>query len=243
MTQKSGTQFNCFSPPVMIASLVIEMSLALYTIWRYKMSNLSRLVVLSLVALATFQFCEYRVCTGYGLSAEQWSRLGYVAITTLPPLGLHALHIIAGKSQRKTVVISYATMVGFIGYFLTYSAAFIGYKCTGNYVIFQIGAGPAIAYGLYYYGWLFTAIVLGIKWARSTLKKAGETIRQNQMTEALVIGYLVFLVPTAISNTVSPATRSGIPSIMCGFAVLYAVILTLYILPRGGKLRRVSCKV
>jgi hypothetical protein len=237
MAQKSGTQFNCFSPPVMIASLVIEMSLLAYTVWRYKMSSLSRLAVLILLALATFQFCEYRVCTGYGLTAEQWSRLGYVAITTLPPLGLHALHIIAGKSQRKMVAASYITMFAFIGYFLTYSAAFIGYKCTGNYVIFQIGIGPALAYGAYYYGWLFTAIFLGIKWARRTVKKTKDGLRQHQMIEALVVGYLVFLVPTAISNTISPATRSGIPSIMCGFAVLYALILTLYILPRGEERR------
>jgi hypothetical protein len=55
---------------------------------------------------------------------------------------------------------------------------------------------------------------------------------------AMVVGYLVFLVPTALANTVAPETRRGIPSIMCGFAVLFALILAVYITPRIGRLRR-----
>jgi len=53
----------------------------------------------------------------------------------------------------------------------------------------------------------------------------------------LVLGYLVFLIPTALANSVKPETRRGIPSIMCGFAVLYAIILALYILPKVGARR------
>jgi NADH:ubiquinone oxidoreductase subunit 6 (subunit J) len=128
-------------------------------------------------------------------------------------------------------------MAGFIAYFMHYHAAFIGYKCTGNYVIFQIGARPALAYATYYYGWLLTAIGMGVVWANE-LQAAGKRAKPRlQMVQALIIGYLVFLVPTTISNSVSPATRSGIPSIMCGFAVLFAIILTMYILPRGAKAR------
>jgi len=52
-----------------------------------------------------------------------------------------------------------------------------------------------------------------------------------------MVGYLVFLVPTALAYSVSPATRRGIPSIMCGFAVLFALILTLYVLPLAATRR------
>jgi hypothetical protein len=237
-SKKSGsTQLNCFSPPVMLATLIVESGLIIYTLWRYKMTALSKLVVFSLASLAIFQLSEYHVCTGYGLRAEDWSRLGYVAITALPPLGLHILHVLAGKPARKLVTAAYVTMAGFVAYFLTYEAAFIGYKCTGNYVIFQIGNGPATAYGLYYYGWLFTALYLGGRWATKLLKEGKKSSKKLQTVRALIVGYLVFLVPTALANTVSPATRSGIPSIMCGFAVLFALILTLYILPRGSEVR------
>lgn len=230
--KNQATQFNCFSPPIMLATFIIEIILAVYTLVRYKMNTLGRLVTVSLVALAIFQLCEFHVCSGWGVRATEWSRLGYVAITLLPVFGLHMLHVIAGKPHRKLVVAAYVTMVGFIAYFLLVPSAFRSYQCTGNYVIFQIGERAAIMYGLYYYGWLLTAISLGMSWANEF--KATAQKRRLNGVKALVIGYLVFLVPTALANSVRPETRRGIPSIMCGFAVLFALILTLYILPRLG---------
>jgi hypothetical protein len=224
-------RFNCFSPPVMLATLIIETGLAIYTLWRYKISTLTRLAVALLVLLAVFQLSEYHVCTATG-SAGSWSRLGYVAITLLPPLGLHLLHVLAGKSRRRLVAATYAIAAGFVGYFLTYHAAFTGYHCTGNYVIFQIGHGPALAYAAYYYGWLILTIGLAGRWANELLKKGRSTVPRLRAVQALIIGYLVFLVPTTVANTVKPSTLSGIPSIMCGFAVLFAFILALYIVPR-----------
>lgn len=218
----------------MLATLIIESFLAVYTVWRYRMTTLSRLIVTALLALAAFQLSEYHVCTGYGISAEDWSRVGFAMITTLPPLGLHILHLLAGKPGRKLVYAAYLTMVGFIVYFMTYTAAFIGHACTGNYVIFQIGPGGAFVYAIFYYGWLLTAIVLGIRWANEFLRQGATALTKLQTVRALIVGYLVFLVPTALANSVSPATRRGIPSIMCGFAVLFALILTLYLAPRAG---------
>lgn len=235
--QNRPMQFNCFSPPIMLATFIIETVMAAYTVFRYKLDTLGRLVVVSLLALALFQLCEYHVCGGWGVRASEWSRLGYVAITLLPALGLHILHVLAGKPQRKLVAGAYLTMAGFVAYFTIVPHAFQGYACTGNYVIFQIGARPALAYGAYYYGWLSTGIMLGFKWANS-LRAAGKMMRRrNLAVQALVLGYLVFLVPTALANSVRPETRRGIPSIMCGFAVLFALILTLYILPKVGKRR------
>ncbi len=235
------TQFNCFSPPVMLATFAIETILAAYTVVRYKLDTLGRLSVMMLLALAAFQLCEYHVCGGWGVRASEWSRAGYVAITLLPPLGLHMLHVLADKPKRRLVLLAYLTMMAFIAYFTIVPHVFRGYACTGNYVIFQIGTRPAIAYGVYYYGWILTAIALGVRWA-SMLRKKGAKARSRMFgAQALVVGYLIFLVPTALANSVKPETRRGIPSIMCGFAVLFALILALYILPMLGK-RRVAGK-
>jgi hypothetical protein len=48
----------------------------------------------------------------------------------------------------------------------------------------------------------------------------------------MVLAYLSLLVPTTTVNLINPETVRGIPSIMCGFAVIFALILGLYILPR-----------
>ncbi|TAH33877.1 hypothetical protein EYC59_04250 [Candidatus Saccharibacteria bacterium] len=234
---KDGSvQFNCFSPPVMIATFVIELALACYTVWRYKLNSVGRLVVAMLLTLALFQLCEYNVCGHSGFAASVWSRIGYVAITALPALGLHLLHIIAKKPGRKLVGFAYATMVGFSVYFLLAPHAFNGYACTGNYVIFQIGSGPAMAYSLYYYGWLFTALLLGWRWARASFA-SGEK-KRAQAVQWLMAAYLVFIVPTITVNMLNPETLRGVPSIMCGFAVLCALILVFFVLPRTGTLRQ-----
>lgn len=233
MKKSTGsTQFNCFSPPVMLATLFVEFSLAIYTLWRYKLSSVAKLIGTLLVMLGTFQLAEYFVCTGYGISAEQWSRVGFAAITTLPPLGLHLLHMAADKPGRKVVYASYFTMTAFIAFFLSYHMAFIGHQCTGNYVIFQIGRTMAIVYGLYYYSLLTIAGFLALRWVRELKIKGLKKTKRLESVRALIVGNLVFLIPTAIANTVRPETRAGIPSIMCGFAVLYSLILALYVAPR-----------
>jgi hypothetical protein len=238
-----STQFNCFSPPVMAATLIIEFGLAAYTIWRYKMTVVTRLAVALLAGLATFQLAEYHVCTGAGTaSAEMWSRIGFVAISTLPAVGTHLMHVLADKPQRKAVVLSYASMVGFSVFFLTYSGVFVGHECTGNYVIFQLGSHIGGVYALtYYYLWLAFGIFMGARWANQLMLKKGKVARNRLLAvRGLIAGYLVFLVPCAIANTVSPSSRAGIPSIMCGFAVLLALILVLYILPRAAQAKSVA---
>lgn len=221
----------------MLATFSIETVLAVYTLVRYRMNTLGRLVVVMLLALGAFQLCEYHVCGGWGMRASEWSRAGYVAITLLPALGVHLVHVLARKPGRKLVAVAYVTMVGFIAYYTVVPHVFKGYACTGNYVIFQIGMWPALAYGLYYYFWLATGIVLGVRWARQ-LRAGAEKLQARRMAvQAMVVGYFIFLVPTAVANSVKPETRRGIPSIMCGFAVLFALLLALYIMPWVGERR------
>ena len=221
----------------MLATFTIETILAAYTLVRYKLDALGRLTILTLLGLAAFQLCEYHVCGGWGVRASEWSRAGYVAISLLPPLRLRMLHVLADKPKRRLVTCSYLTMAAFIAYFTVVPHVFRGYACTGNYVIFQIGMRPALAYGVYYYGWLATSITLGVRWSLQLKHKGKKAESRMFAVQALVLGYLIFLVPTALANSVKPETRRGIPSIMCGFAVLFALILALYILPKLGKRR------
>lgn len=215
----------------MLATFIIEFSLAVYALYKYHLNELGKLIVAALFALGTFQIAEYFVCGGAGITGNNWSRIGYIAITTLPPLGLHMMLTINKVSSNRLLMLAYGSMAAFIAYFMLSPTAFVGYQCTGNYVIFQIGKTPAILYGMYYYGWLLTALILGVK---VLLSKANLPKITRSMTKALMIGYGVFLIPTALAYTVSPSSRAGIPSIMCGFAVLFALILAIYILPHGG---------
>jgi len=52
-----------------------------------------------------------------------------------------------------------------------------------------------------------------------------------------MLGYSIFIIPATTVNLVNPATISGIPSIMCGFAVLLALALGFAVLPVAAKRR------
>jgi hypothetical protein len=215
----------------MVATCIIEVSLFIYTVVRYKMNMVTRLTTLILLLLALFQLCEFHVCRS-GWIAGTWSRIGFMAITMLPPLGIHLIHVISRKKWRPLVWLAYSTGAAFAGTFGFNKAAFDGHVCAGNYAIFQLSPRVGGFYFGYYYAWLFIGIGLSLYLSI----KAEMRIREALILQAL--GFLVFVLPTGIVNDLNPATISGIPSIMCGFAVLYALILVFAILPRVGHTRR-----
>jgi hypothetical protein len=215
----------------MIATFLIEISLMIYTLWRYKMTTVTRLAAALLVLLATFQLAEFNVCQGLW-GALQWSNIGFVAITLLPPIGIHAMYRIAQKRQPIVVAAAYVSAALFALLFAFSSNSLNGHQCLGNYVIFQVNASMTVWYGIYYWGWVVFAMIQSALLAR--------TMRLQKQRRALwgfAIGYACFLVPTTAANIINNSTVRGIPSIMCGFAVLFALILGLYVLPHIGKPR------
>lgn len=222
------TALFCFSPPVMLATFIIEIGLALYTIWRYKFDSVSRLVVLLLGFLATFQLAEYMVCEVAGASPLTWSRIGYIAITLLPPLGIHLAYELAEAKKRPLLMPAYAAAAGFGIFFAVVGHSIQSQACLGNYVIFNMAPGSGWLYALYYYGLVVGAMALCIHLA----KQADE--KRRKVLNWLAVGYGAFLIPTTTINLLAPDTIAGIPSIMCGFAVILAVILAIFIMPVIG---------
>lgn len=231
MHKKYQNKLYCFSPPIMIATIIIEISGLIYTVWRYKFTKLTRLVTLLLFLLAIFQLAEFRVCRGF-TGLIQWSHLGYVAITLMPPVGIHIIHTIKNKQKSAMVYLSYATAACFVGYFALTADSLTGHQCLGNYVIFQVNSKLTPLYGLYYYGWILIGLLLSLQFADTSVDK-----KQKAALFGFALGYAAFLIPTTTANLLDEATRRGIPSIMCGFAVILALILVIWVMPRVGPTR------
>jgi len=215
----------------MVATFIIEIVAACYMVWRYKMDTAARLITALLVFLAIFQLAEYMICGSFGMDGMTWSRIGYVSITFLPPLGIHLATVIAKKKLPWLVGASYASMLAFIFFFAYIGAAITSQVCQGNYVIFDMAPGSVLWFTLYYYGWLLAGVVLCIRWAQ------GATKAQSRGLHGLAFGYLAFILPTTTVNIIDPATMAGIPSIMCGFAVLLALLLVFRVAPAVAKRR------
>lgn len=224
--KRKRNTFFCFSPPVMIATFAIEIGLLLYVLIRYRMTPLTRIVAATLFCLALFQFAEFNVCEGEAGLHEIYSRIGFVAITLLPPLGIHLVQTIAGRGSKYLPWVAYGTGILFAAVFTLNSAAFQGHACAGNYAVFQIADGLGGLYFGYYYFWLLVGICLALYYAASADKRTREALLLQ------TFGYLSFILPTGMVNAVNPSSIRAIPSIMCGFAVIYAVILAVFIVPR-----------
>jgi hypothetical protein len=223
--KKNGTTFYCFSPPVMLATFAVEILLLLYVFVRYKLTPTTRLVAATLVLLATFQYAEFHVCESIG-TTEFYSRLGYVAITLLPPVGIHLVTRIAGRDPKKLIGTAYASGLAFALTFGLSPSAFDSYACSGNYAVFQLANNLGNLYFLYYYLWMFIGIALCIRYSAFANKDKRDALIYQAW------GYVSFILPTGVVNAINPQTIEGIPSIMCGFAVIYALILALKIVPK-----------
>ncbi|MDO4773537.1 MAG: histidine kinase N-terminal 7TM domain-containing protein [Candidatus Saccharibacteria bacterium] len=235
MRNMKDLRLSCFSPPVMIATFAIEIILAVHTLWRYKLNPVSRVAAVLLVCLATFQLAEYNVCEGTTLlDSAGWARLGYVAITLLPPLGIHLIARMTGDTRRWPILGAYGLGAIFVSYFLLATGGISAGACLGNYVIFEQGHGTSLWYGIYYYGLLFA----GIYYAYAMSQQATPSIKRALWS--LIAGYAAFMAPTTLVNIIDPSTIAGIPSIMCGFAVILALILSGFVLPEWHGIRTVQ---
>lgn len=217
----------CFSPPVMLATLVIEFSLAIYTIWRYKMNTVGRLAVAILLALGSFQLAEYMICGGLGFTNIDWARFGYISITLLPALGIHMLNALVNEKKQLVVGVAYATCTAFVTYYLFNTNSISSQTCLPNYAVFHTTYPGSILYGAYYYGWLLIGIFLAWHYSKKYPKK-------RIALTSMILGYLAFIVPTAFFNIIDPTTTSAIPSIMCGFAIMLAFVIVFRVLPNSA---------
>lgn len=217
----------------MALTFAFEALAAGWTLFKYRTSEISRLIIAILLSLAGFQMAEFMVCGGFGFSGVEWARFGYVSITLLPPLGLHLAHKIAKQESGPMVKSAYMTCAIFSACYIFLTEAVQYEACRANYSVFNSPSGLSELFGLYYYGWMLIGIWYSMKQV-NLLKKsnAEENSKTISALTWLAVGYLTFILPTTIVNIINPATIEGIPSIMCGFAVFLAFILVGFVSPR-----------
>lgn len=228
MTKRRPTTFYCFSPPVMLATFIIEIAGAVYVLVRFGTATIARLAALILVNLAVFQLAEWNVCEGsFGVSADTWAKLGYVSITLLPALGFHFATKLAGTTRWRSIVLPYIAAGCFAVLFLAVEHGIKGSVCLGNYVLFELDRQLVSWYTLYYYGMLLIGVMYSFKMARA----AEMSESRKRALKGLGVGYCAFIIPSTAVAIANPGVIHGMPSIMCGFAVLLALCIIWWVVP------------
>lgn len=219
---------SCFSPLVMMLTFFAEVLLLVWVALRGRKPT-QLLIMAILACLAVFQLAEYMVCET--AHADEWSMVGFVAITLLPALGFELMRVLVGAQANALRSAFYGVCAAFVFVFAVQDSSIVSAVCEGNYVIFRLRDQLHFAYGVYYFGGLAIAILYGLYHLRDLHAK------RKRAVQWLLAGYASFTVPVAVLAALAPSTRDGIPSIMCGFALALAVIIGIPLgrmrLPRG----------
>lgn len=216
----------------MLMTFAVEILLAAYVLIRHRVTRFGQAAGATLLMLALFQFAEYRICTGPEENALLWSRVGFVAITLLPVMGLY---LVAVLSRRQHFMkLAYLSAAAFVVYFLFSPKALTGAICGGNYVVFNSSSDFYRLYGIYYLGFL----LLGVWEILDKLHDLKRRTKTRKALQWLIAGYVSFMAPMAMAYALFPETRSAVASVMCGFAIGLALILSLKIVPLYTRMHR-----
>lgn len=218
----SGTTFFCFTPLVSLSTFVIEFLFALYVLVKYKPTLFSKLCVTVLICLGLFQLSEFLLCTTPFIDIS--IKLGYVAITLLPALGLHIVYTLTNRWK----IIAYLSYVWaallILAIIFIPKVAFLA-TCNPNYVSYD--ANPTFSF----LHWLYYTVVMIIGMILLTyaiVKKIGDKKGEKWM----IASYLVFIIPSGALYYMNLMGQAALPSVMCGFALLTAIIFVGIIIPR-----------
>lgn len=222
---KGVETFYCFSPLIMIITFVIEILLAIYTFIKSRKAKSDVGIVVTLVFLAIFQLSEYQICEGSASELLFWSRVGLFAITFLPVIGYYLISRL--KKEAHLLKFSFFMAIAFAAFFALIPTSVQGVTCGGNYIIFDIQTSIHSLYGYYYFGFL----LLGIWEASKGMRSDSSKRKIKKALGWLIIGYLSFILPLTLVYIFIPITRAAVASIMCGFAVVFALILAFKIAP------------
>src|SRR6476469_6839711 len=166
----SRIRFYCFTPWVSLTTFFIEFILAGYVIYRYKLNQFSRIMVLVLVLLGMFQLSEYIMCTAT-TDVLLWGKIGASSITILPVLCLHLVTMITRKSRWTQVgYIMGSSIVAAI----LFTPVLKSIGCTGNYVEVNFQDWFSIIFNGYYAIFLFIGIQMLVQtwWTNKGDKQA-----------------------------------------------------------------------
>ncbi len=224
--------FYCFTPLVSLATFFLEFLLALYVFFKYKPTLFNILSIATLLSLGTFQLSEYFICTtAYG---DLWTKIGYIAITLLPALGVHSVTAI---TRKKNLLVGsgyiYATLL--VAGIIFIPEINLQTSCLPNYVDIKLSNWFNILHTAYYA--FYVLAVIYILW-HSLQRHIGDAKEEKW----LLFGYAIFLIPSEGLFLLRMITDSAIPSVMCGFAVLAAIILVAVVIPRQQQLELAKAK-
>jgi hypothetical protein len=215
----------CFTPYISLATAMLEYIFATLILLYFRKSKVTPYVVALLYILGTYQFTELMLCAT--ANANLWVRLGFVAYTFLPAVGVHFFLTMIGTKWKRGFLVLYALPVIFSGFAFVSKQFVEEGVCntifvTARTMFYSPDSNPKMAmlYGGYYYMFILSAIVFAL-FAHS--KEENKWKRAYYMMA--MVGLSVITLSPHIFIMLLPSYGISFPSIYCEFALLFAIIM------------------
>lgn len=179
-------------------------------------------IVFLMILLMVYQLMEFLICAG--VNENIIGRVAFVSITLLPPAG-HYLANQLLQSKIRDHLVSFVLGIGFSFYFAVLPDSIALVDCNPFYAVYNYP--QQTLYSIYYYLILLYAIG----------KVILDVLRNgNSQQSLLLLGYFGFLLPMAVTLVFNQAFTNAIPSIMCKYAIVLAIVLTVLAVNGAKKL-------
>ncbi len=197
-------------------------------------------IVALLALLQLYQLSEFLVCIG--VNAGLITRIGFVVITFLPPVGYFLCTRVV-KWKFPDYWFGFAIALAFSVYFIYETSSVTFGECNPFFATYEstgtitIGEGVkaydlriSVLYGIFYHGSLLYSIwflVEHLIWGKDKI--------ENKYAVIVLIGFLAFMIPMLLMVIIWPQYAVAVASILCKYALILAVTLLLFSFMKGKK--------
>ena len=175
-----------------------------------------------MLLLQIYQLSEFLLCIGVAQNIVV--RLAISIITFLPPTGyLLTIRVLHCKRKFVLLIFYLSLIFGVIlsFYFFFWDTTIVMQDCNPIYAVYQIGFTHL--YGIYYNSVILLTLL--VIFYQIIFKRV---LKHNLKGLLVLIGYISFLLPMIITIIVDPDLISATTSIMCKYAILLAITLSIF---------------
>jgi len=209
-----------------IASLLvacIELLLLINVIIFSEKNKINKISMLIIFLLMLYQVLEFLIC-GLNFTGHEFTYFAFVDITFLPPFSL-ILILALFDLYEKWISSIFILSFGFIIFYALTINHFEILKCTAFYASYHYPLGDL--YGTYFYIPILISIVILI------LKiNLHESEQKTKLAKVLLFGNIFISLPVILSFILlifhNHQLENIIESVMCKFALVYAICLSYF---------------
>lgn len=211
-----------YSPILAIGTAVFEFTVAVWALRGPGRKPIIRTTSAILLLLAAYQIVEVLVCSRAPMVGFM-PQMAFIVVTWLPPLGLLLIAQLSPSQSQLNYAISYfmlAVALSLVIWIALDERFVTDSVCNVVYAKYSNPTPRLQVYSWFYWLGLLGMVVLPALGVRNS-----NDPDQQRLLRFVLIGSLGFIVPGVIvTHFVAPA-QGALPSIMCHFALVFAIFL------------------